>query len=190
MQVILLDDVEKLGLRGDVVDVARGYARNFLLPRRMAEVATPARLADLERRDAQRARQEAKTVDEAREKLSARGLFVVKMESASGESAPPLLSRQIFARKKLNGRQLTVFTRQLSTLVQVSPLEEALRTIARQTEKDQVRDVLMSVHGSVLEGAAGGAMAPSGEIPAALPRKVRGQRRVGDLARISERLAV
>ena len=34
MEVILLQDVEKLGLRGDVVDVARGYARNYLLPRR------------------------------------------------------------------------------------------------------------------------------------------------------------
>ena len=37
MQVILLKDVEKLGLRGDVVDVARGYARNYLLPRKLAE---------------------------------------------------------------------------------------------------------------------------------------------------------
>ena len=37
MQVILLHDVEALGLRGDVVDVKRGYARNFLLPRRLAE---------------------------------------------------------------------------------------------------------------------------------------------------------
>lgn len=94
----------------------------------------------------------AATPDEAREKLSARGLFVVRMESASGESAPALLSRQLFVRRKLSARQLTVFTRQLSTLVQVSPLEESLRTIARQTEKDQVRDILLSVHGSVLEG--------------------------------------
>jgi general secretion pathway protein F len=94
----------------------------------------------------------AATPDEAREKLSARGLFVVKMESASGEAAPALLSRRLFVRKKLNARQLTVFTRQLSTLAQVSPLEEALRTIARQTEQAHVRDILLSVHGSVLEG--------------------------------------
>ena len=50
MQIILLTDVEKLGLRGDVVDVARGYARNYLLPRRMAETATPARVAELQGR--------------------------------------------------------------------------------------------------------------------------------------------
>ena len=54
MQIILLTDVEKLGLRGDVVDVARGYARNYLLPRRMAETATPARVAELRRVDAER----------------------------------------------------------------------------------------------------------------------------------------
>ena len=41
MEVILRSDVEKLGLKGDVVDVKRGYARNYLLPRRLAEVATP-----------------------------------------------------------------------------------------------------------------------------------------------------
>ena len=33
MEVILLQDVDKVGLRGEVVNVARGYARNFLLPR-------------------------------------------------------------------------------------------------------------------------------------------------------------
>ena len=65
MQVILLSDVEKVGLRGDVVEVARGYARNFLLPRRLAEPATPERIAELRRRDAARARQEAKTVEDA-----------------------------------------------------------------------------------------------------------------------------
>ena len=40
MQVILLTDVEKLGLRGDVVDVADGYARNYLMPRGLAVKAT------------------------------------------------------------------------------------------------------------------------------------------------------
>lgn len=65
MQVILLKDVDKVGLRGDVVSVARGYARNFLLPRKLAEEATDARVAELGKRDAQRARHEAKTADEA-----------------------------------------------------------------------------------------------------------------------------
>jgi large subunit ribosomal protein L9 len=66
-QVSLLQDVDKVGLRGEVVSVARGYARNYLLPRRLAETATPARIAELERRGAQRARHEARTVEQARE---------------------------------------------------------------------------------------------------------------------------
>jgi large subunit ribosomal protein L9 len=67
MEVILLQDVEKLGLRGEVVDVARGYARNFLLPRKLAEPASRARVAELEKRTALRARQEASTFEHARE---------------------------------------------------------------------------------------------------------------------------
>jgi large subunit ribosomal protein L9 len=65
MEVILLKDVEKIGLRGDVVSVARGYARNFLFPRSLAEEATPARVAELQKRDSLRTRHEAKTADEA-----------------------------------------------------------------------------------------------------------------------------
>jgi large subunit ribosomal protein L9 len=67
MQLILLQDVENVGLRGDVVAVARGYARNYLLPRRLAEEATPSRLAEHAKRDSHRARHEAATTDQARE---------------------------------------------------------------------------------------------------------------------------
>jgi large subunit ribosomal protein L9 len=67
MEIILLKDVDNVGLRGDVVDVARGYARNFLLPRRLAEPATPAKVAELQKRDAQRARHEAKSFEEAQQ---------------------------------------------------------------------------------------------------------------------------
>ena len=66
MEVVLKEDVDKLGLRGEVVNVARGYARNFLLPRGLAEVATPGLVRELEKRDAQRARHEAKSTDEAK----------------------------------------------------------------------------------------------------------------------------
>jgi large subunit ribosomal protein L9 len=66
MDVILRSDVDHVGLRGDVVAVARGFARNYLLPRGLAEVATPAKVAELQKRDANRARHEAKSVDEAR----------------------------------------------------------------------------------------------------------------------------
>jgi len=65
MDVILLKDVEKVGLRGDVVSVQRGYARNFLFPRRLAEEATTARVAELQKRDARVARHEAKSAEQA-----------------------------------------------------------------------------------------------------------------------------
>ncbi|MHB8642240.1 MAG: 50S ribosomal protein L9 [Gaiellaceae bacterium] len=67
MEVILRDDVDKVGLRGEVVNVARGFARNYLLPRGLAEPATPAKVAELQKRDAQRARHEAATVEQAQE---------------------------------------------------------------------------------------------------------------------------
>jgi large subunit ribosomal protein L9 len=66
MEVVLRQDVDKLGLRGEVVSVARGYARNYLLPRGLAEPATPGLVRELERREAERGRHEAKSVDEAR----------------------------------------------------------------------------------------------------------------------------
>ena len=94
----------------------------------------------------------AASIEDARAVLGARKLYVVRMEATTGGSAAPLLSRGMFGRKKLSGKQLTLFTRQLATLVQVSPLEEALRTIGRQSEQEQVQRILLSVHASVLEG--------------------------------------
>jgi large subunit ribosomal protein L9 len=65
MQVVLRQDVDNLGLRGEVVNVARGYARNYLLPRGLAELATPGLVRELEKRSSERARHEAQTADEA-----------------------------------------------------------------------------------------------------------------------------
>jgi large subunit ribosomal protein L9 len=84
MEVILLQDVEKLGLRGEVVDVARGYARNFLLPRRLAENATPARVAELRRIDAERAKYEARTAEQAQEIAEVLGKSVLRFEVKAG----------------------------------------------------------------------------------------------------------
>jgi large subunit ribosomal protein L9 len=66
VDVILRQDVDTLGLRGEVVNVARGYARNFLLPRGLAEPATPALVRELAKRDQLARRQEAKSSDDAR----------------------------------------------------------------------------------------------------------------------------
>jgi large subunit ribosomal protein L9 len=84
MEVILLSDVEHVGLRGDVVSVARGYARNFLLPRRLAEEATPARVAELQKRDMNRARHEAKTSEQANEISEILSKTVLRFEVKAG----------------------------------------------------------------------------------------------------------
>jgi len=84
MEVILTRDVEKLGLKGDVVDVKRGYARNYLLPRRLAEVATAGRVAELRRIDAERARHEARTAEHAEEIASTLTKTVLRFEVKAG----------------------------------------------------------------------------------------------------------
>ncbi len=84
VDVILLSDVEHVGLRGDVVSVARGYARNYLLPRQLAEEATPARVAELQKREAQRARHEAKTAEQANEIAEILSKTVLRFEVKAG----------------------------------------------------------------------------------------------------------
>ena len=84
MQIILLQDVENVGLRGEVVDVKRGYARNFLLPRRLAEVATPGRVAEVVKIESQRARQEARSSDQAGEIAELLGKTVLRFEVKAG----------------------------------------------------------------------------------------------------------
>jgi large subunit ribosomal protein L9 len=84
MEVILLSDVDKVGLRGEVVNVARGYARNFLLPRKLAEPATAGRVAELRRLDDQRARHEARSVEQANEIADVLRKTVLSFDVKSG----------------------------------------------------------------------------------------------------------
>jgi large subunit ribosomal protein L9 len=76
MQVILNQTVSKLGLNGDLVEVAPGYARNYLLPQKLAFLATPGAIKQAEfRKEKERQRllaekQEAETRKAALEKLS------------------------------------------------------------------------------------------------------------------------
>lgn len=98
-----------------------------------------------------RGRVPAANIEEARQRLTAKKLYVVSVGEGAERPAAgaPLLS---IGPKRLNAKQLTLFTRQLATLARVSPLEESLRTIARQTESEKARTVIGVVHGGVLEG--------------------------------------
>jgi large subunit ribosomal protein L9 len=84
MDVILLKDVEKVGLRGDVVSVSRGYMRNYLGPRRLAEKATPARVAEMEKRESQRARHEAQSFEDAQKIADALGKAELRFDVNAG----------------------------------------------------------------------------------------------------------
>jgi large subunit ribosomal protein L9 len=108
VEVILLSDVDHVGLRGDVVSVARGYARNYLLPRRLAQEATPSRVAELQKRDAQRARHEAKTADQAREIAETLSKTVLRFEvkagptgSLFGSVTPTDIADELWSSKKI-----------------------------------------------------------------------------------------
>ena len=84
-QAILLQDVEKLGERGTVVDVSNGYLRNYLLPRKLAEPATSSsiRVAEKRRQDAERAVQEAE--ERARESAAVLGRTVLTIPQQAGD---------------------------------------------------------------------------------------------------------
>jgi general secretion pathway protein F len=97
----------------------------------------------------------APSADAARLRLEARRLFPVAVEPAgraaqaarAGAGAAPGASGT-----RLSAKLLTLFTRQLATLSRVSPLEEALNTIAAQSERAATRDVIGSVAQGVVEG--------------------------------------
>jgi general secretion pathway protein F len=94
----------------------------------------------------------AETSEAARDQLVTRKLYVVRIEPAGEDAGRPLLSRGLLARRKMGIKQVTLFTRQLATLITVSPLEEALRTISRQAEREEVRRILTHVHAGIVEG--------------------------------------
>ena len=133
----------------------------------------------------------AESSEAARDQLVSRRLYVVSVEAQSESEAPPLLSRTLFARKKLGAKQLALFTRQLATLVQVSPLEEALRTVSRQSEREEVRRIMGRVHNGVIEGRR--LSEAMGREPASFPPLYRAMVAAGEasgtLPQILERLA-
>ena len=89
--------------------------------------------------------------DLARSRLKGMRLYVVSVEE---NVAPSAFATAITlpTRRRLGSKQLTLFTRQMASLIEVSPLEETLRNLARQNEKTTVREILGNVHIGVMEG--------------------------------------
>ena len=86
MKIILMTDVPSLGRRGEQKDVATGYARNFLLPKKLAVLATPANLKNLDHLKRQREREDSKALEAARVTAAAiEGLALLVTARASDD---------------------------------------------------------------------------------------------------------
>jgi len=83
-QAILLQDVEKLGSKGDVVNVAAGYMRNFLQPRKLALPATDGMVAQVRRQEELRRRHEAQSDEQAREIAHTLNRTVLTIKARAG----------------------------------------------------------------------------------------------------------
>ncbi|MGI8673786.1 MAG: 50S ribosomal protein L9 [Thermoleophilaceae bacterium] len=83
-QAILLHAVERLGDRGDIIDVSPGYLRNYLAPRRLAQPATPASLAEARRRQEAADRAALDAADRARENAAVLTRTVLTIPQAAG----------------------------------------------------------------------------------------------------------
>jgi large subunit ribosomal protein L9 len=86
MEVILKEDVNKLGHRGDVVKVAAGYGRNYLLPGKLAIEATPANKAVIEQMKASAVRKSASEKGGAEELAAKLNELVLTFERKTGDS--------------------------------------------------------------------------------------------------------
>ena len=86
MQVILQEDVEKLGTRGEVVEVAPGFARNFLLPRKLALEASSANLKRLEKIRVTLAKRTATEKSAAEQQAELLNQVTVKLARKAGEN--------------------------------------------------------------------------------------------------------
>src|SRR5271169_2814249 len=86
MEVILKEDVNKLGARGDVVKVAEGYGRNYLLPRKLAIEASAGNKAVIEQMKAATVRRSAKEKSQAEELAKQFDGVTLSFQRRSGES--------------------------------------------------------------------------------------------------------
>ena len=86
----------------------------------------------------------------ARADLVRRKFHIVAVEAVGAK--PAGRSLLAFRKTRLSSKELALFTRQLATLAEVAPLEEALRTLTRQSEAESARAIIGDVHAGLLEG--------------------------------------
>jgi large subunit ribosomal protein L9 len=160
VEVVLLRDVENVGLRGEVVSVSRGFMRNYLEPRKLAEAATPARVAEVQRREAERAKHEAKTAERAHEIAEVLTKTVLRFEVNAGPQGTLFgsVTPTDIADELWRTRKIRVDRRKIA-------LEEPIKRVGRyEIPIDVFQDVRVDVKTLVVpEG---------GELPAEEPEAV------------------
>lgn len=98
IRIVLQEDVDHLGTSGDVVRVRPGYARNYLIPRRLGVVATPgnlARVEELKRTAAARKEQEKAAAEELAKKLEGTSVKIVRVVSEDNKMFGSVTSKDI-----------------------------------------------------------------------------------------------
>lgn len=86
MEIILQEDVEKLGNRGQVVTVKDGYARNYLLPHKLAIAASPSNMKRLEKMRAAFAKKEATERESAQQQAAQLATVTIALSRKAGEN--------------------------------------------------------------------------------------------------------
>ncbi len=96
-------------------------------------------------------RLQAANENAARDQLNQQKYHIVAMSETAASTIPT--TRNFMVRQpRMNSKQLTMFTRQLASLISVSPLEETLHNLARQNDAPKLQNILGNVHQAVVEG--------------------------------------
>src|SRR5919202_3782295 len=146
-QAILLQDVEQLGERGEVIDVSKGYLRNFLIPRKLAEHATKGSIEAARRRQEAAERAVADAETRAREHAELLNRTVLTIPHQAGEDGRLFgsVTAQDIADAIKEARGITIDRRDIR-------LEEPIRTIGtRMVEVEVANGVVATVKTMVTE---------------------------------------
>ena len=114
MKIILMKDFESLGFEGDVIDVAKGYARNYLIPKGAAIEANNANLKTLEMRKGKIIARRVKDKEEAEraaEKISEITITMIRKAGEEGKLYGSVTSRDIA--QELEGKGISVDRRKI-----------------------------------------------------------------------------
>ena len=141
MEIILIQDVERLGSKDDIVTVKDGYARNYLIPQKKAIAARPSAIKMLEENKKQRAFKENRLREEAlviAEKLSKKKVKIGAKVSSSGKIFGSVNTIQVA--EAINKKGFEIDRKQISLP------EEAIKEVGNYTAKIKLfKDVIVEL---------------------------------------------